>query len=472
MSESSAIANPQKTSGRGRELALAVIATILVTLAMTNSTFLVFAVCGSLALVAVLRFEFFVYGLIFLLPWYPLLDAKPPFRDIVLLLRFALLAGVWVVRRREGKSTAEWILGSKLKKGVLLFVAVATFSLLISSVPANAGAYRSLVRLFSYIAVFFAVTGWVESRRQVVGVVKIMLISTIGVAMFGFYQIREKGYSDLYFHLYPLQEDALEPWTGRITSLLFHFNSLAGYLNLVLPFALASMVLARDRVLRLLGWACQVAGVAALYFTASRGGLIAYAGMLLVSLLFLAPRRIALLKVAVSLLLAAVLVLSMQETGSLGRVQEVDDYTQVTRLALWTTAGVIFLQHPVLGAGFGNYRSLYNDYLPGVTADQLDAHNLYLQFLAEMGIVGFAVFTLLVIAFARLAIKFARQTDPFCRLVGIAVGGALAATLIHGLVDYIFNVSPQSGAMLWLVLALGVAAQARSQNDSQPDERL
>src|SRR5262249_32720029 len=143
---------------------------------------------------------------------------------------------------------------------------------------------------------------WVEGRPQIVTILKIMLISTIGVALFGFSQIREKGYSDLYFHLYPLQEDALEPWTGRITSLLFHFNSLAGYLNLVLPFALASTVLAKDRALRLLGWACQIAGVAALYFTASRGGLIAYTGMLLVCFLFLAPKRLALVRITISLL--------------------------------------------------------------------------------------------------------------------------------------------------------------------------
>jgi O-antigen ligase len=470
LSESTSVATPEKMGGRGRELLLAIVATGLVSLAVTNPAFLVFAVCGGLTLVALLRFELFVYGLIFLLPWYPLLDAKPPFRDICLLLRFALLAGVWVVRRRQGKSTAEWIAGSKLKKGVLLFVGVATVSLLISSVPANASAYRSLVRLLSYVAVFFAITGWIEDRRQIVAMIRIMLASTIGVALFGFYQVHEKGYSDLYFHLYPLQEDTLEPWSGRITSLLFHFNSLAGYLNLVLPFALACMVLARDRVTRLLGWACQISGFAALYFTASRGGLIAYAGMLLLCFLFLVPKRVALVKIAVSLVLAAGLVLSMQETGSLGRVQEVDDFTQVTRLALWTTAGLIFLSHPVLGAGFGNYRSLYNDYLPGVRGDELDAHNLYLQFLAEMGMIGFLVFVVLVIAFARLAIKLARQGDPLPRLVGVGVGGALAATLMHGMVDYIFNVSPQSGAMLWLILGLGVAMSGSAPNPSAIEE--
>lgn len=451
----------------GKELLIAAVAVATVSLAVTDSTFLVFAVCGGLAIAALLRFELFVYGLVFLLPWYPLLEAKPPFHDVFLLLRFVLLAGVWVIRRQRRKPFLEWIAGSRLKKGVLLLAGVAVISLLVSSQHANVNAYRSLVRLLSYLAVFFAISGWVEDRRQVTTIVKVILVSTIGVALFGFYQVYERAYTDLYFRLYPLQEDALEPWTGRITSFLFHFNFLAGYLNLVLPFSIACMTFARTRGLRILALTCHSAAGAALYFTGSRGGLIAYSGMLLISIWFLKPKRVAVLRVFLSLVLAAGLVLSLQERGGAARLQELDEFTQQTRLALWGTAGLMFLGHPVLGVGFGNYRSLYNDYLPGVRPDELDAHNLYLQFLAETGVIGFGVFCVLMVAFARMALKLARQSDPFYRLVGIGVGGALAATLIHGMVDYIFNASPQSGALLWLVLALGVSVCEQRQEQGQ-----
>lgn len=449
---------PQGPIGRtsmGRELLIVAVAVATVSLAVTNSTFLVFAVCAGLAVAALLRFEFFVYGLVFLLPWYPLLDAKPPFHDIFLLLRFVLLAGVWVVRKQQGKSFAEWIAGSKLKKGVLLLGGVALISLLFSSERANIAAYRSLVRLFSYLAVFFAISGWVENRRQISTIVKVILTSTIGVALFGFYQVYARSYTDLYFHLYPLQEDALEPWNGRITSFLFHFNSLAGYLNLVLPLAVACMTFAKTSGLRLLGLACHSAAGAALYFTGSRGALIAYGGMLLISIWFLRPKRIAVARLCLSLLLAYSLVLSLQDRGGANRLEQVDDFTQESRLALWGAAGVMFVGHPVLGVGYGNYRSLYGDYLPGARPDELDAHNLYLQLLSETGMVGFLIFCILMVAFARIALKLARRADPFDRLVGVGVGGALAATLIHGMADYIFNASPQSGALLWLVLALG-----------------
>lgn len=458
-----------RLSRRSEELVIAGVAIAAVTLAVADSTLLAAAVCAGLAVAALLRFEFFVYGSVFLFPWYPLLDANPPFRDIFLLMRFVLLAGVWVIRSRQHKSFTEWIVGNKVKRGVLVLAAIASLSLVFSSEHANLAAYRSLVRLFSYIAVFFAVAGWVEKREQITTIIKVVMLSTSVVALFGFYQVHEKSYTDLYFHLYPLQEFALEPWVGRITSFLFHFNSLAGYLNLVLPFSLACMTFASTRGLRVLGFVCHSFAGSALYFTGSRGGLIAYGGMLLISFWFLKPKGIALMRLFFSLVVAAGLVLSLQQRSAEGGIREVDEYDQQARLAAWGAAGMMFLGHPVLGVGYGNYRSLYDQYIPGARPDELDAHNLYLQFLSETGLIGSLVFAFLVFAFARIALKLARQPDFFDRLVGVGVGGALAATLIHGMVDYIFNASPQSGALLWLILALGWAASDLAQRTCEPD---
>jgi O-antigen ligase len=266
--------------------------------------------------------------------------------------------------------------------------------------------------------------------------------------------------------LYPLQEDALEPWAGRITSFLFHFNSLAGYLNLVLPFSIGCMVLAGGRWLRILGMLCHTTAFAALFFTGSRGGLLAYGGTLFLSVLCLVPRRAAVLRISLSIVLAMAIVFSLQphhggaspSSSLLDRLLGVEEFTQVSRLALWGAAAAMFLAHPVLGVGYGNYRSLYNDYIPGAAPGQLDAHNLYLQFLSETGIVGFLGFFVLIGGFARMALSLVRRSDPFYRLVGIGVGGALLATLIHGMVDFLFNVSPQFGVLFWIVPALGITA--------------
>ncbi len=438
---------------------IATVAVAAVCLLLADSAVLIGALCAGLALVAVFRFEWFLYTQIFLLPWYPLLNANLPTRDVFIVLRFALFAGVWIMRKKNGKPVAQWLLAGRIRKAVLLFGAIAAATLLLSNLGPNVEALRSLARLFSYVALFFAVLGWMETREQMETLIKLVLSSGILVALFGFYQVWEKGYTDLYYYLYPLQQDSLEEWNGRITSLLFHFNSLAGYLNLVLPLSLGCMVLARGRRLGLVGLISHTLALAALYFTGSRGGLIAYGAMVVASLFFLKPRWIAFSRVLLTVAMAAAIVLALQpRTGEESRLKEVDDFTSVSRLALWGAAGAMFIQHPVLGVGYGNYRMLYSDYIPMATPNQLDAHDLYLQFLSETGTIGFLVFSIMIAGFIRIASKLARDADPHHRLIGIAMGGAIAATLIHGVVDYLFNVSPQFGGLFWLVMAMGVVA--------------
>jgi O-antigen ligase len=432
-------------------------------LLVTQPAALAIALCTALVIAALSKFDRFVYAFVFLLPWYPILDPKLPVRDVFVASRFVLLAGVWIIQRKKGKSLKDWVTNTWFKKGVLIFAAVATASLLVSALRTNLDSYKLLIRTFSYIAVFFAMSGWLESRKQIARIIQILLISTIAVALFGFYQALDGSYTDFYFRLYPLQEDVLEPWAGRITSFMYHFNSLAGYLNLVIPFSIGCMVLAKDHWTRALGLICFGTCTAALFLTQSRGGIIAYGASLFVSIWCLARKpavRIGILA-AISVMVA---ITAPMLTKYFERLQNVDELTELSRLAIWASAASMFLGHPVLGVGYGTYRISSLTYVPEPIGGQLHAHNLYLQLLAETGIVGFLVFFILVGSIVRSAVKLVKDPDPLFRIVGIGVCGAVTATLIHGVVDFLFNVSPQFGALFWLVFALGVAAFQNSQN--------
>jgi len=331
----------------------------------------------------------------------------------------------------------------------------------VSGVPANLNSYRAVALLVSYIGLFFAIDGWLERRHQLILVLKVLLLSTVGVALFGFYQAVSGSYTELYFRLYPLQEAALEPWEGRITSLLFQFNSTAGYLNLVIPVAIACAVLAKDRVLKFLGLSGTCAAAVAIFLTQSRGGLMALAGILIIAVWLLVPRLITRFKLLCGGTLACILLLPLL-FNHFERLQSIDDATQLSRIALWQGAATMFLQHPFLGVGYGNYKFLISAFVPGTEPDKLDAHNLYLQFLAETGIVGFISFSVLVGAFFLLSLKSVRQQDTLSGIVAFGVCGAIASTLIHGTVDFLFIVSPQFGSLFWLMLGLGSHVMPRT----------
>ncbi len=413
---------------------------------ISTPDFIVAVLLVSLVLTALLNFDLFVYSSIFLLPWY---------RNAYLVLPFVLFVGVCIRLRRKNASIREWLLGSKRKKGMAFFAGIAMASAFLSGSPADMSTYRSLALLASYLMIFFAIDGWLETNVQLVRLLKVLLISTIGVALFGFYQAINGGYTDLYFYLNPVQKGIIEPWSGRITSLLLQFNSLAGYLDLVIPVAIACGVLAKDRALRFLGISCACAAAVAVLLTQSRGGLMALAGALILAAWFLTPRRTARIKLLCGGVLACILLLPLL-FSHFDRLQVNDDETWLSRVALWQAAGQMFLDHPVLGVGYGNYKSLYTAYIP--SQENLDAHNLYLQFLAETGIIGFFSFAIVVGAFFFRSLRSMREQYALSRIIAFGVLGAITATSIHGTVDFLLNAGPQVGMLFWLLLGLGSRA--------------
>lgn len=447
------------------EIAITTLAVATAMVLLTNRGFLVVALFIGLAALAVVRFNWSLYATLFLLPWYPFIDWNLPVRDAFLIAHLALFAGLFVLQIRHGAAIKDWLWKGWLRKGVVSFALVASVSLVLSDGRNQEGAAKALGKLLSYTAMFLVIAAWATTREKLRNIVGILMVSTIGVCLFGFYQAAAGEFTKFYFGLYPDMEavfGAQGGWNGRITSFLFHYNSLAGYVNAIIPFAMALTVLEGRAWWRRLGFICLAFCFAALFLTSSRGGMVACAAAVLLTAILVTPRRRTIAALMGALLLAASIVafLPAKEGEEIrnDRLQSVDDFTIESRVALWGAAGVIFLNQPVLGAGFGEYRFAVQQYVPGIE-DQLDAHNLYLQTLAETGVIGFVAFFVTMGLFLRRSYGLMKSADPMWRMVGLGVFAALAATLVHGMVDYIFIASPQFGNLFWVVLGLGVAAE-------------
>jgi len=84
-----------------------------------------------------------------------------------------------------------------------------------------------------------------------------------------------------------------------------------------------------------------------------------------------------------------------------------------------------------------------------------DAHNLYLELLAETGLIGFVVFGTLIVLALRTALKQLQTTENhFNKMIALAIFAALCGVLVHGTVDYLFHTTPQVTALFFLVLGL------------------
>src|SRR5262249_29928658 len=157
----------------------------------------------------------------------------------------------------------------------VLFILVTLFCTVVLRKPTTSS-MRACSELVAGFCFFLVLSEWVKRKSQVKTVLCLIMISGILVSCFGFYQALIDDYGKIYFWIYPKQADILDPWTGRITSVLNYYNSLAGYLNLIVPIALGFLLIPFSNRIRLLGGVSIATSAAALLLTASRGGLASF----------------------------------------------------------------------------------------------------------------------------------------------------------------------------------------------------
>jgi tetratricopeptide (TPR) repeat protein/O-antigen ligase len=119
------------------------------------------------------------------------------------------------------------------------------------------------------------------------------------------------------------------------------------------------------------------------------------------------------------------------------------------RLDLWRSAVSIFADHPLTGAGPGTWVQLKVLANAEETPNHIfaNAHNLYVQTIAEVGVIGVAALLMLVIVVGRRFASIHRTGDPSVRVETIAVLAGLVAFGFQAIFDTLVNV-PMVGVLL------------------------
>ncbi len=245
---------------------------------------------------------------------------------------------------------------------------------------------------------------YLRSRRQIWIIVALICLAGISQAFYGYIQA--------YFNLGP--QSFIRDAGLRVYGTFDQPNPYAGYINIPLSITLALMLLGRNWVIRILaGLTAIILGVAE-YLSQSRGGEIALAAALLFIILAGIPRIRVLMRVLIVLflgifaaLLAGWIPVSVFNPvlRFLGAAQisftnpSNQDYSTAERLAHWIAGLHMFMDHPVLGVGIGNYPDAYPKYFITIFTTSLGhAHNYYINIAAETGSIGLIAFLLFLLA--------------------------------------------------------------------------
>lgn len=394
-------------------------------------------------------FLLFLGGLFFLLLW-SAWDYGGRYLHIqtfsqVLSAGLTLMLGLQLLRRRDSQT----LRGYPLLRPALLWLLALGMSWMVS--VNRLASLEEIWRWVMYLLLALGVYGWLrlQPRPEAAAglVIKGALLIGAGIAAVGF--------------VMPSAESGL-------SSTFYRTNDLAGYLLLLVPLALQSLLRAETLVARLgYGAGFALLGVC-LGLTNSRSswaaGLLACGLVLLLERRQLPARSLRWLLPGLLGLSALGLLVAWPQIGtrlqtllSLGILQE--NATR-WRLELLEGAWRMFLDHPVLGTGPNTYASVLPAYqqMPGYYS--INPHNFYLQALAETGLIGLGAFLIWVLGIGRGLLARPNRWS-------IGVFGGLMASLMH--IGFDIDWSVAAIPMLFAVLLGAGLTPAAALPQAEPD---
>jgi len=322
------------------------------------------------------------------------------------------------------------------------------------------GGLHSALKSTAYVLFFFLTLAMLESRRRIRIAAYTLVISGLVQALYG-------GVS------------ALEIPGEAAHGTFVNRNHYAGYLEMCLAVGLGMLIanltgrkahslrqFLRDAAELILGprmrlrlaLVCMVIG---LVLSRSRMGNTAFfASLLVAGVIGLAFSRRA--TRSMMILIASLIVIDVVIVGTYFGASQVVERIEKTTLATEDRPDIaghtleMWQAFPVFGSGLGSYQVVFPRFSgPEVPITPTHAHNDYLQFLAETGVVGILLLGAVVALslFAALRAQYLRG-DPLAR--GLAFGAVMGITaiLIHSSTD--FNLQMPSNAMTFMfVLAQG-----------------
>ena len=368
-----------------------------------------------------------------------------------------------------------------LAAGIYGFIQVIPFGRVaeiagVSSIPRTISLdpFATQVSAIHYIALFFLLSVMLVLLDSASRIRKLAVVITVFGFAYSFFAILQSVLSPL--KIYGIYE-ALAPFGSFVNR-----HNYAAYMEMALAVPLGLIftgAITKDKRLLYIT-AIALMGVS-LLLSGSRGGLIAFLAEVIFLVLLTTgtkSRSNLAFKLALAVLLFVAVVGGAIFVGgetSLTRVAETAATGDLTtgRSNIWqVTLGVIKGNLP-FGAGFGAFGVAYTPYDAMSGLERVEqAHNDYLQVLADAGVVGlligaFLLFRIFVLGRASVSIR-----NTYRRGIAFGALAGIFAILVHSLFDFVLHTTAVS-VMFLMLISLLIASRSSYADDVEdaPHER-
>jgi O-antigen ligase len=430
--------------------------------------------------------SFIIIGLLIILVFTALaFGTVEPWSILTFELLVVVLIFVWGVRSFFNKQLVFKIpmialpLITLLIIGVLQSIAITDANGSVQSLSKFVEATRWATTIIFFLLVSVLLTVDVLAERTwVYRIVGFLVIYGLAMAVFALIQYLSWD-GRLYWVRPTTQGNAFGPFVNR--------NHYAGYIEMLIPLpaALIFSKEVRSEMRLFYSFAVMVMSIS-LLMSASRGGMVSLAaGLVFVFILTiqrvrneklhrtvkpgenfssrtLSRKTAFLLYAPITLAFVFALVVGLLWLGPepvLNRIsdtlqtnaEEAPQFKYLSRDWIWKDSLSIFRAHPILGTGLGSYETVYPQYAHSDGSTVVpQAHNDYLQILADAGIFGGVALLAFLALFFHALIKSLRHKDSKLNAVSLGIGGGIFAMLIHSFFD--FNLQIPANALLFLFL--------------------
>ena len=268
-----------------------------------------------------------------------------------------------------------------------------------------------------------------KEREQVI---RCILFSGLVISLMAFYQYFF-GFSHL--EHYASAHNIKNPFVldylrrRRVFSPFVTPNALAGYLIMVIPLSFIN---------KKYSWYIIPLGLVVI-LTQSLGAILSLFLAMVFYFYMLGKEQKRGVLILAGILLITVVVLSVRLLTQGAQAQPI--FSTVMRLRYWQDTFAMIQRSPLIGTGMGNFNLTYSRF----------AHNSYLQFWAETGIVSLLALGWLVIVITKNGIARARNNLP--QNITLALLTANVVFLLHNFIDFTFFL-PEVTLAWWVILGL------------------
>lgn len=400
-------------------------------------------------------------GILSLIIVAPLLSvSKHP--TLLLALGVLITTLSYLIKYLRGKRT--------MRSGLLgAFVALFAVNQLLGGIisAGGIGSFNSAVMYAILLLGYFLTINLIRTRENCRHALGALAISLVVVSVFGVaqYILGRVGTVSAW-----LDHRMFSYIPGRITAFFDNPNMLGGYMILCFPLLLALTINTRGFKKRLLLVLSAAVSLLCLVWTWSRGAWLGFIVGNTVFFLIFSYRTIAVL---FGICLSFPLLGYVLPEGLVGRFMSIGslaDSSTYYRVLTWR--GVLDMLREVwvggIGVGQAAFEQLYPAFAYAGTELAPHAHNLAIEVLAETGISGLVILTIIILLFIQNCFEFiSHSASPGeDKLVAAAGLCGIISILVMGLFDYIWY-NYRVFFLFWVVMALTTSYITSSRNENE-----